>query len=113
MELRKAPVLDKDAEFPLQDVQDLFLHGLVNGTGGTCVSMPVLYVAVGRRLGYPLKLVTTAEHTFLRWENADSGERFNIEGTCRGYGRETDEHFRAWPRAWQWPRNWSVYFQRC
>ena len=29
---------------------------------GTCSSLPVLQVAVGRRLGYPLKLVTTKGH---------------------------------------------------
>ena len=35
--------------------EDLFLHGLLEGQGGTCVSLPVLYVAVGRRLGYRLR----------------------------------------------------------
>jgi hypothetical protein len=35
------------------DSRELFLHGLLTGKRqGTCVSMPVLYVAVGRRLGY-------------------------------------------------------------
>jgi hypothetical protein len=34
--------------------QDLFIHGMVGSSnGGTCVSMPVLYTAVARRLGYP------------------------------------------------------------
>ena len=42
------------------DSRDLFLHGLIGGDhAGTCTSMPVLYVAVARRLGYPLKLVLT------------------------------------------------------
>ncbi len=36
------------------DSKDLFLHGLASLRAmGTCVSIPVLYVAVGRRLGYP------------------------------------------------------------
>ena len=52
--------------------QDVFLHGLTGATRqGTCSSLPVLYVAVGRLLGYPLKLVTTKGHLFVRWE--DSG----------------------------------------
>jgi hypothetical protein len=35
-----------------RDFGDLFLHGVLpGGRGGTCASMPVLYVAVGRRLG--------------------------------------------------------------
>jgi len=39
------------------DSRDLFLHGILAGPGGTCASMPVLYVAVGRLIGYPLVLV--------------------------------------------------------
>ncbi len=78
--------------------QDLFLHGLVGGDGGTCCSMPVLYVAIGRRLGYPLKLVEGPEHLFLRWEDPDTRERFNIEGTSRGFLSEPDEYYETWPR---------------
>jgi hypothetical protein len=62
---------------------------------GTCSSMPVLYVAIGRRLGYPLKLVTTKAHLFIRWEGAT--ERFNLEATGRGMNRYDDEHFKRWP----------------
>lgn len=40
------------------DSRDVFLHGLTGEPGqGTCSSLPVLYVAVGRRLRYPLSLV--------------------------------------------------------
>jgi hypothetical protein len=62
---------------------------------GTCSSMPVLYVAIGRRLGYPLKLATTKSHVFIRWERA--GERFDLEATGRGMNRYGDEHFKQWP----------------
>ncbi len=77
---------------------DLFIHGMVsNGNGGTCASMPVLYAAVGRRLGYPIKLVLAKQHVFCRW---DDKERFNIEGTATG-GVDflPDEHYRSWPEA--------------
>jgi hypothetical protein len=57
--------------------------------------MPVLYVAVGRRLGYPLKLVTTEGHLFLRWE--DERERFNVEATAHGLSRFDDDYYRNWP----------------
>jgi len=78
------------------DSRDIFLHGLVGSRRmGTCSSMPVLYAAVGRRLGYPLKLVTTKAHLFLRWENEK--ERFNLEATGRGMNRYDDEHFKRWP----------------
>jgi regulator of sirC expression with transglutaminase-like and TPR domain len=77
---------------------DLFLSGLLRGTGGTCISMPVLYVAIGRRLGCPLKLVEGPEHLFLRWEDQETGERFNIEGTTQGFVSEPDEYYKEWPR---------------
>ena len=78
------------------DSRDIFLHGLISDRHmGTCSSMPVLYAAVGRRLGYPLKLVTTKAHLFLRWE--DGSEQFNMEATGRGMNRYDDEHFKQWP----------------
>jgi hypothetical protein len=78
------------------DSEDIFLPGLLGSRRmGTCSSMPVLYVAVGRRMGYPLKLVTTKAHLFLRWE--DEKERFNLEATGRGMNRYDDEHFKQWP----------------
>ena len=79
-------------------LEDLFLHGLLSGSGGTCVSMPVLYVAIGRRLGYPLRLVEGPEHLFLRWEDNASGERFNVEGTSRSFLSEPDSYYETWPR---------------
>lgn len=77
------------------DAQDLFLHGILGPRRmGTCVSMPVLYVTVGRRLGYPLKLVTAKGHLFARWEGA---ERFNIEGTNSGMNSYEDAYYQTWP----------------
>ena len=80
------------------DSRDLFLHGLLTGKHqGTCVSMPVLYVAVGRWLGYPLKLVTSKAHVFARWESADGRERLNIEATSQGLNCFPDEYYHTWP----------------
>lgn len=62
---------------------------------GTCSSLPVLHAAIGRQLGYPLKLVTTKGHLFLRWEG--NGERFNIEATAHGLSRFDDDYYRHWP----------------
>ena len=78
------------------DAHDVFLHGLL-GTRrqGTCSSLPVLHVTVGRRLGYPLKLVTTKGHLFVRWE--DAKERFNVEAAGNGVNRFTDDYYRHWP----------------
>ncbi len=75
------------------ETEDSFLHGLIQGDGGTCASMPILYAAVGRRLGYPIKFATTYRHKFNRWE--DSQEQFNIEASCVGLSIPPDEHFRT------------------
>lgn len=79
-----------------KDAQNVFVHGLVGPKQqGTCSSLPVLQVAVGRRLGYPLKLVTTKGHLFVRWE--DTRERFNIEAAGQGVNRFSDDYYRHWP----------------
>jgi hypothetical protein len=76
--------------------KDLFIHGMIDDSnGGTCASMPVLYVAVGRRLGYPLYLVPTKGHLFMRWD--DGKNRFNIEGSGSGISSFPDEYYHTWP----------------
>jgi hypothetical protein len=88
--------LATDADGFFARAEHVFLSGLLGPERrGTCSSMPVLYVAVGRRLGYPLKLVTTKGHLFVRWEGA--GERFNLEVTGDGLNRYADEYYRHWP----------------
>jgi tetratricopeptide (TPR) repeat protein len=95
---------------------DLFVHGILdpNGAGGTCASMPVVYVSVGRRLGFPLKLVEGKHHVFFRWDDPlgtvihweGLGEcrippdRFNVEGTGEGFAFHSDAHYIQWPELW-------------
>jgi len=97
-------------EFGFEDSRAAFIHGMIPGPaqsvadtrGGTCASMPVMYVAVGRRLGYPLQLVTTAGHVFVRWDGKDHAnpawrQRFNIEGAGDGISYFADGYYRRWP----------------
>ena len=87
--------IDPDDRF-FANSQDIFLNGLILGHRmGTCSSMPVLYIAIGRRLGYPLKLVTTKAHLFVRWEGKN--DYFDVEATGKGMNRYDDEHFKQWP----------------
>jgi hypothetical protein len=46
---------------------------------------------------YPLHLVTTKGHLFVRWEG--QGERFNIEATSHGLNTFDDDYYRKWPFA--------------
>lgn len=79
-----------------KDSKKMFLTGLLGPERvGTCASMPVLYVAVGRRLGFPVFLVECNGHLFARWDDG-KGERFNVEGTGNA-NVFTDEHFMKWP----------------
>jgi hypothetical protein len=71
---------------------DSFLYGILHGEGGTCGSLPILYAAVGRRLGYPIRLVTTRNHLFCRWQ---AEEVFNIEASGEGISFFPDEYFRT------------------
>lgn len=74
---------------------DLFLHGFVETRTGSCSSLPVLMVAIGRRCGYPLHLVACKGHLFCRWD--DGVERFNIETACPGVDMKPDEYYTQWP----------------
>ena len=77
--------------------RDVFIHGIIAGPPGlgTCSSLPMFYAAIGRRLHYPLSLVSAKNHLFLRWEN--SKERLNIEATSLGINTYDDDHYRKWP----------------
>jgi hypothetical protein len=89
------------AKIPLDvpfEVEDLTIQGVVSGAGGTCVSLPVLYASVGRRLGYPIKLVHAwvceeVGHQFVRWDG--DGARFNIETSGTGLCTPPDDHYRT------------------
>ena len=80
------------------DLEDSFLHGITQGQGGTCASLPVLYAAVGRRLGYPIKLVSArvkegpVGHRFARWDG--DGERHNIDVNHSGLSCHPDNYYR-------------------
>ena len=76
------------------DTTDAFIHGALIGSGGTCASLPVVYVAVGRRLGYPMKLVQARGHLFCRWDDGTE-QRFNIEVNDTGTSSPPDYYYRS------------------
>jgi hypothetical protein len=100
------------------DPQDLFVHGILDddGLGGTCASMPIVYVSVARRLGLPVFLVEGRGHLFFRWEDAKGTlirwpgmdeslwippDRFNVEGAGEGIAFYPDSHYVQWPQLWK------------
>lgn len=86
---------ERDQERFFADSKDVFIHGLLAGKHyGTCASLPFIYVAVGRRLGYPVTLATTASHFYVRYEEGD-GKHLNIEATeHRAFLTPSDDEYR-------------------
>ncbi|HOK65528.1 MAG TPA: tetratricopeptide repeat protein [Anaerohalosphaeraceae bacterium] len=70
---------------------DLFLHTVLDQKRGYCLSLSVLYLAVGERLGLPLYGVVVPGHFFVRYD--DGKIRFNIETTAGG-GTADDAYYR-------------------
>lgn len=71
-----------------RDASNIFLPGLLASKKGSCVSMPMLYLCIGRRLGLPVHLVSVGKHSFVRWE--EPGLQLNIETTIVGKPAITD-----------------------
>jgi hypothetical protein len=77
------------------NADDVFVSGLLGeARQGTCSSMPVLCVAVGRKLGYPLKLASAKGHLFFRWD--DGKQKMNFENTNK-FSSSSDEYYKTWP----------------
>jgi hypothetical protein len=77
-----------------------FIHGLLSPRClGSCASNPVLFAAIGRRLGYPVTLVLTVQHIYNRW--VDAAEQFNMDGSMKYIGGDEDHHYIDRWRPWR------------
>lgn len=63
---------------------DVFITGVLNTRRGTCFSLALLYVALGRRIGLPVSLACAAAHFVCRYEQGFVIH--NIESTVSGKG---------------------------
>ena len=80
------------------DSRDFLIHGLIlEKNRGTCASMPVLYAAIARRLGYPIEFVRTRNHLFCRWVDPEGKETFNIEWTDTYVEFKSNEFYKTFP----------------
>lgn len=83
--------------YEYSDSRHDLLHGVLTRRLGTCTSLPVLFVAIGRRLGWPMHLAVAKRHVFCQWVHED-GTRRNLEGSCAGGGHSYgDERYLTWP----------------
>ncbi len=72
-------------------VENFYLNGVLDTKQGTCFNLPMLYMAVAQRLGYPVYPVLAPEHVFLRFVSPLLKEQ-NIEAT-EGGGYSPDEDY--------------------
>jgi tetratricopeptide (TPR) repeat protein len=85
------------------DPYDLFLHSVMDRRQGYCLSLSILYLAIGERLGLPLYGVVVPEHFFIRYD--DGQVRFNIETTAKGNSAADDYYIRKF----NVPKNSTIY----
>jgi len=93
------------------DSSDVFLHGLLSQRRyGTCASLPYLYVAVGRRLGYPVSIAGAHMHSYVYYDEG-GGKHFNVEATeNRAFVTPSDESYMR--PAWGAPSSPEYYEKR-
>lgn len=60
---------------------------------GNCVSMPVLFIILGDRLGIDVTASTAPLHIFVKYTDAESGITYNLEATS-GANPSRDEWYR-------------------
>lgn len=64
-------------------LENRYLNGILDTKKGSCITMPLLYMAIAQRLGYPVYPVTTPDHFFLRYVDSKLKKQ-NIEATSGG-----------------------------
>jgi len=72
---------------------DLFLHSVMENKQGYCLSLSVLYLSLGERLGLPLHGVVVPGHFFVRYDNGSVC--FNIETTSKGHYADDDHYLKT------------------
>ena len=89
--IRSGAMTDFTSPRFFRNPDDVFVSGLLRHRLGTCSSFPVLLVALGRRLGYPLYLKLTGGHMFCCWD--DGKERFNLETNGDAVDTPSDAYY--------------------
>lgn len=75
-----------DDDLYTTQLSNKFINGYIATKKGSCITMPMLYVILGERLGWPIHAVRSASHFFVRYvcDPPISGFQENIEATNGG-----------------------------
>jgi regulator of sirC expression with transglutaminase-like and TPR domain len=74
--------------------ENLYLHKVLQRKMGYCVSLAVVYLALGRRLGLPLKGVRIPSHFIVRYDDGETAR--NIETTDFGISHPDEYYIRKY-----------------
>lgn len=70
--------------------ENYFINGILDTRKGQCITLPMLYMSIAQRLGYPVYSVMAPEHTFLRFVDPALKEQ-NIDlSSGAGYSPDKD-----------------------
>ncbi|GAA0705203.1 transglutaminase family protein [Dokdonella soli] len=70
--------------------ENYFINGILDRKLGQCVTIPMLYMAIAQRLGYPVYAVVAPEHNFVRFVDPTLREQ-NIElSGSAGYSSDAE-----------------------
>ncbi len=72
-----------------QQLKNRYLNGVLDTNAGSCTTLPLLYLALAQRLGYPVYPVAAPQHLFCRFRLPDGTEQ-NIEATAGGWSPDED-----------------------
>lgn len=75
-----------------QNIALALLPNYLASRNGNCVSMPMLVLILGERLGLDVTLSTAPLHVFVKFTDDASGQTWNFEATSGGFAR--DSHMR-------------------
>ena len=64
----------------VENPNNRYLNGILETKKGSCITFPLLYVALGQKLGYPIYPVLAPEHFFVRYSDPSLTQQ-NIEAT--------------------------------
>lgn len=75
-----------DDDLHVTKLSNRFINGYIASKKGSCITMPMLYVILGERLGWPIYPVRSAKHFFVRYIPEELSFNFeqNIETTNGG-----------------------------
>ena len=84
-----------DEDLQVTKLGNRFINGYIATKKGSCITMPLLYVIIGERLGWPIYPVRSAKHFFVRYIPNKLSFNFqqNIE-TTNGGSFISDEQYK-------------------